>query len=264
MPARRSNGKREYVDANVSPWTEALFGAELLLLHATPVYYGLGVPPGDGSGVVVIPGFLGSDLYLMELFAWLRRIGYRAYFSGIGVNAECPNLLIERRLNETLDKALKQTKRKVHLIGHSLGGIIARAVAGQRPNDIASVIMLAAPFRGTIMHRSVRRAAEFVRQQILEEHGPGVLPGCYTGKCTCDFIDCVKRDVPQSVLATAVYTRDDGLVDWRCCRENNPDVDFEVAGTHIGMAFNASAYSIIADRLAQAQPATVRRKAPNR
>jgi triacylglycerol lipase len=260
MPARRGNGKVEYRDANVSPWTEALFGAELLLLHATPVYYGLGVPQGDGSGVIVIPGFLGTDLYLMEMFAWLRRIGYRAYFSGIGVNAECPNLLIERRLNETLERALKQTKRKVHLIGHSLGGIIARAVAGQRPEDIASVIMLAAPFRGTILHRSVRRAAELVRERILEEHGPGVLPGCYTGKCTCNFIDCVKREMPHSVLTTAVYTRDDGLVDWRCCRENDPNVDFEVAGTHIGMAFNASAYSIIADRLSQAQPAAVRRK----
>jgi len=264
MPARRGNGRERYAEAEVSPWTEALFGAELLLLHATPVYYGLGVPPGDGSGVIVIPGFLGTDLYLMELFAWLRRIGYRAYFSGIGVNAECPNLLIERRLNETLEKALKQTKRKVHLIGHSLGGVIARAIAGQRPNDIASVIMLAAPFRGPVLHHSVRRAAEFVRQRILEEHGPGVLPGCYTGKCTCDFVDYVKRDVPDCVMETAVYTRDDGLVDWRCCRENDPSVDFEVAGTHIGMAFNASAYSIIADRLAQAQPATVRRRASGR
>ena len=52
-------------------WTEALFGAEILILHATPVYYGLGVPRGDGSAVVIIPGFLGTDVYLTELHAWL-------------------------------------------------------------------------------------------------------------------------------------------------------------------------------------------------
>jgi len=138
---------------NISLWTEALFGAEILLLHATPVYYGIGVPHGDGSGVVIIPGFLGTDLYLMELHAWLGRIGYRAYFSGIGINAECPNLLIQRHLNETIETALSETGRKIHLIGHSLGGVIARSVAGQRPKDVASVITLAAPIRGTVTNK---------------------------------------------------------------------------------------------------------------
>jgi len=80
-----------------------LFGIEVLLLHATPVYYGFGVPRGDQSGVVMIPGFLVTDMYLVEMYAWLKRIGYRPYYSGIGVNAECPNLLIRRRLNETIE-----------------------------------------------------------------------------------------------------------------------------------------------------------------
>jgi triacylglycerol lipase len=240
-------------EANTSLWTEALFAAELLLLHATPVYYGLGVPHGDNSAVLVIPGFLGTDVYLTELYAWLGRIGYRPYFSGIGINAECPNLLIERRLLATMEKALSETGRKVHLIGHSLGGIIARSLAGQRPQDIASVITLGATFRGTVAHSSVLRAAEAVRKKILEEHGQHVLPDCYTGRCTCDFLDFLKRKIPATVLQTAVYTRDDGIVDWRYCITNNPEFDFEVSGTHIGLAFNPSVYSIIAERLAKAQ-----------
>jgi pimeloyl-ACP methyl ester carboxylesterase len=246
-PIRENRG-----EANTSLWTEALFAAELLLLHATPVYYGLGAPRGDNSGVVIIPGFLGTDIYLTEMYAWLGRIGYRPYFSGIGLNAECPNLLIQRRLNSTMERALSETGRKVHLIGHSLGGIIARSVAGQRPRDVASVITLGATFRGTVAHSSVLRAAEFVRARILKEHGPGVLPGCYTGHCTCDFLDSLKRKIPASVLQTAVYTRDDGIVDWRYCITNNPKWDFEVSGTHIGLAFNPSVYSIIAARLAEA------------
>jgi pimeloyl-ACP methyl ester carboxylesterase len=230
-----------------------LFGAEVLLLHATPVYYGFGIPRGDGSAVVIIPGFLGTDLYLTELYEWLGRIGYRSYFSGIGINAECPNLLIQRCLNATIEKARAETGRKIHLLGHSLGGVIARSVAGQRPKDVASVITMASPFRGTVTNRTVLRAAEAVRMRILQEHGQGVLPTCYTGRCTCNFIDSLRRDIPSSMMETAIYTRHDGIVDWRYCMTRNPEVDFDVPGTHIGMAFNPVAYTIIAERLAMAQ-----------
>jgi triacylglycerol lipase len=240
-------------EADTSLWTEALFGAEILLLHATPVYYGFGVPHGDGSGVVIIPGFLGTDLYLMELHSWLGRVGYRPYFSGIGVNAECPNLLIQHHLNETVERALAETGRKIHLIGHSLGGLIARSLAGQRPHDVASVITLASPFRGTVAHRAILNVVEAVRLRILQENGRGVLPECYTGRCTCSFLDSLKRDVPDSVIETAIYTRQDGIVDWRYCMTRHAEADFEVPGTHIGMAFNPAAYAIVADRLAQAR-----------
>lgn len=254
-PSRKKSGKltsHRYLEANTSLWTEALFGAEILVLHATPVYYGLGVPRGDGSAVILIPGFLGTDVYLTELHAWLRRIGYRPYFSGIGINAECPNLLIQRRLNQTLDKARAETGSKVHLIGHSLGGVIARSLAGQRPRDVASVITLAAPIRGTVANRAVLSAAEAVRLRILDEHGRGVLPDCYTGRCTCNFLNSLRRSVPASMLETAIYTRHDGIVDWRYCMTMDPDVDVEVPGTHIGMAFNPAAYSVVAERLAAA------------
>ena len=250
---RRKAQSRRYPEADTSVWTEALFGAEILLLHASPVYWGFGVPHGDGSAVVIIPGFLGTDLYLMELHAWLKRIGYQPYFSGIGVNAECPNLLIQRRLNQTIEKALDDTGRKIHLIGHSLGGVIARSVAGQRPQDVASVTTLVAPIRGTVANRTVLHAAEAVRLRILQEHGRGVLPDCYTGRCTCNFLDSLRRKVPKQMVETAIYTRHDGIVDWRYCRTMNPDVDVEVSGTHIGMAFNPTAYAVVAERLAKAQ-----------
>ncbi len=242
----------EFPEANTSLWSEALFGAEILLLHAAPVYYGLGVPHGDDSGVVIIPGFLGTDLYLMEFHAWLGRIGYRAFFSGIGINADCPNLLIQRHLNQTVEKALDETGRKIHLIGHSLGGVIARSLAAQRPKDVASVITLASPIRGPVANRTVRHVADAVRVRSLQEHGEGVLPECYTGRCTCSFVDSLRRDVPDSMIQTSIYTRHDGIVDWRCCMTRENGSDFEVPGTHIGMAFNPVAYTIVAERLALA------------
>ncbi len=59
-----------------------------------------------------------------------------------------------------------------------------------------------------------------------------------------------------SVIQTAIYTRSDGIADWRYCTTGDPENDFEVTGTHIGLAFNASAYGVIARRLALARAAT--------
>lgn len=115
------------------------------------------------------------------------------------------------------------------------------------------MITLAAPIRGTVAHRAVLSAAEAVRLRILEEHGRGVLPECYTGRCTCNFLDSLRRRVPGTMLETAIYTRQDGIVDWRYCMTMDPEKDVEVAGTHIGMAFNPTAYTVVAERLAQAQ-----------
>jgi pimeloyl-ACP methyl ester carboxylesterase len=210
--------------------------------------------------VVVLPAFLCPDAYLTPLHQWLARIGYKPFFSGIGFNTECPNLLIRSQLNDTIEKALTKSGRKIHLIGHSLGGIIARAIAAQRPTDIASVITLGAPFRGTVAHRGILRAAEMVRRRILMRHGTDVLPDCYTGHCTCDFLDSLRCSMPVSVAETAVYSEDDGVVDWRYCKTDRPGADFRVSGTHLGLVFNLSAYSIIAERLAQAGPQAGKRK----
>lgn len=240
---------------NLPMWRESFSALEAVLLHAAPVYWGLGAPKGDGSAVVVIPGFLGTDTYLVELWAWLHRMGYRPYFSGIGINADCPNLLIRRRLNATIDRAVKETGRKVHLIGHSLGGMIAISAGGQRSHDVASVITLGSPFRGEVVHPNVLRLSEMVRGWIKASNGEKVLPDCYTGRCPCDFVATLSRALPPSVRMTAVYTRTDAIVDWRYCVTGDPALDFEAPGTHVGLPFNPSVYAILARRLAEAHTA---------
>lgn len=243
---------QESHEANVPILGEVLCAAELLLLHASPLYYGLGIPHGDGSAVILLPAFLCPDAYLAPLHQWLSRIGYKPFFSGIGFNTECPNLLIKQQLHATIEKALAASGRKVHLIGHSLGGIIARAIGAQRPADVASVITLGSPFRGTVAHRSILQAAEMVRRRIHEKHGSAVLPDCYTGRCTCDFLNSLRHTMPASVGETAIYSEGDGVVDWRYCKTDRAESDFSVSGTHVGMVFNPSVYGIVAKRLANA------------
>jgi len=231
-------------------WQEWIAGVELAFLQISPIYWGYGVPHGDGSAVILVPGFLGTDLYLTQFAVWLRRIGYKAFYSGIPLNADCPNLLIRRNLNEAIQQANQSSKGKIHLIGHSLGGSLARAAAAQMPERVASVITLGAPIRGIGARASVMTAAELVRKQILERHGRGVLPNCYTARCTCEFVESLLGDFPKSVRQTAIYTKTDGILDWRVCQTGDPKVDIEVSSTHIGMVFSPLVYKVVARRLA--------------
>lgn len=237
--------------ADVKLWPEMMVGVEMMLLRASPVFWGWGTPRGNGAAVILVPGFLGTDSIMTEMYEWLKRMDYRPYFSGIGVNADCPSMLIRNNLIGTLKKARKETGEKVHFIGHSLGGILARSLAAKKPKDIKSVITLASPFRGIVAHPSVLKAANIVRESIFRRHGDKVLPDCFTIGCGCEFAKRL-RNFPVGVKETAVYTRGDGIVDWRYCITGNPDVDVEVPGTHIGLIFNPTVYGIIADRLHEA------------
>ncbi len=241
-------------------WREWFALAEAALLHLSPLYWGLGAPHGDGSAVVLIPGFLGTDAFMAEFYAWLYRMDYKPYFSGIRLNNDCPNLTIKGALKSTLDRALDETGKKVHVIGHSLGGLMALSLAAQRPDDVASVITLGAPFRGNVMHPNVCRMVDYVRTLIQARHGDNVLPVCYTCECSCDFVNSLMRVWSDRVPLTAVYTRTDGIVDWRYCVTGNPANDVEAPGTHIGMVLNPSVYAIVARRLAAAS-ASVNRPA---
>ncbi len=241
--------------AEVPLWREALFGIDWLSLRLSPVYYGIGVPRGNGDPVIVIPGFLGSDNYLVEMYNWLRRIGYQPYYSRIGRNADCPDILRER-LFDTLDRVWAETGTKAHLIGHSLGGLIARAAASRRPEQVSQVICLGSPFNDIRVHPMVLAAAGFVRGRIVSQqrnngNAERELPRtCYTGSCTCDFAEALRQDLPASIARAAIYTETDGVVDWRSCVEEDESLNTRVDGTHSGLAFNPQVYRKLAELLA--------------
>jgi pimeloyl-ACP methyl ester carboxylesterase len=249
-----AEAQEEFESAALPLWREALVGVEWLSLRASGVFRCIGVPAGDGSGVVVIPGFLGSDRYLAELHNWLGRLGYRPYMSGIGRNVDCPNVLMGRLL-ETVGQAHADTGGRVHLIGHSLGGVLARGAGTIRPDWIASVITMASPFRGVRAHPLILQAAAFFRRRVhTRRDRPEAPVECYSGFCQCQAVDALRQPFPASVQQTAIYTKRDGVVDWNFCVSGDADTDIEVSGTHVGLVFNPRVYRHIAERLAAASP----------
>lgn len=241
-----------YEPAGSPIWLEAFFPLDWLALHVSPIYYGFGVPRGHGEPVVLVPGFLGSDRYLTEMHLWLRRIGYRPYFSGIGRNVDCPELLTQRLLM-TVRQAQKETGRPVTIVGHSLGGMLARAAAYREPKLIKQVITMGSPFRSLRAHPLVLSAANFVRSNIVQERRRRreVTSTCYTPECTCGFVETLKdEDSGDAFQRSAIYSKVDGVVDWRSCIEDDAELNREVTATHIGMAFNPDVYRTVGNLLA--------------
>ena len=251
MPENPVNLQTESKSVNLPIWNEWFAGIDYMALHLSPVYYGLGVPRGDGSGVVLIPGFLGTDSYLWELNLWLKRIGYRPAMSGIGRNADCLDVLVSRLL-KTVERVFEETGRPVHLIGHSLGGLLARAAAEELPAQTASVVTMGSPFRGVSSHRIVYQASEAMRKRLQAKGKGPDRPRCFSGSCNCVAMAALRRSlVYKTVRQTAIYSKCDGIVDWHNCINEDPATNFEVTGTHIGLVFNPFVYRIIGNRLAK-------------
>jgi pimeloyl-ACP methyl ester carboxylesterase len=228
-------------------WKEPLWVLDWLNLRMSPVYYGVGVPRGDGSAIVVVPGFLGSDAYLWELYLWLGRIGYRPYMSGVGVNADCPGR-VTGRLVRTVERARRETGRPVRVIGHSLGGVIGRRVCLKRPDLVSQLIYLGSPLKAMKAHPAVVATATLLHTLItLISSRDG---DCLTDNCRCGFLHDTGKRIDPAIRHDAIYTRTDGVVDWHDAREADPQLNHEVGGTHIGLVYNPRAYRVLGQLLA--------------
>jgi len=125
--------------------------AHIVLVHHSfarllrdPVYRGWGVPRGDGDTVLVLPGLFAGDNYLRPLRGWLRRLGYGTMRSGIERNPGLSERLIEA-LGERGEAEFQRSGRKLSLIGHSMGGAQACAIARRHPQAVRHVITPGAP-----------------------------------------------------------------------------------------------------------------------
>jgi hypothetical protein len=98
-----------------------------------------------------------------------------------------------------------------------------------------------------------------VRARITLQPGAESRPGCFTGYCGCEAVAGLRQGLPASVPDLAVYSRTDGIVDWRYCINDDPEGNVEVSGTHIGMVFNPQVYRLLATRLAELEAAPAAR-----
>jgi pimeloyl-ACP methyl ester carboxylesterase len=191
------------------------------------------VPMGDGHPVIVLPPFLCSDMMSRGLREWLTALDYEVEGWGAGVNLG-PRASTVAAVDAILRRRTDTSDRKASLVGYSLGGVLARALANAHPDRVRRVITVCSPFRlptASPLEPIYRALAPLHSgQQILIE----------------------RLTAPPPVPTTAIYTPKDGVVAWRSCVDapgpNRENIAIE--DTHTTMLANPKTLRIIAERLA--------------
>jgi pimeloyl-ACP methyl ester carboxylesterase len=202
--------------------------------------------PANRKVVMLIPGFMASDMTLAPLANFCRWLGHSAEFGGIWSNSRCPRDTMTQ-LSTRLARIHQRHESPVVIIGQSLGGVYAREIARINPEKVERVISLGSPIRTA--RYSSNAAVQAVARSIAALRGKS--EGCLSETCKCgvSFSD----DLPAGLPITLVYSRTDGIVHWESCIDNSESElveNVEVMGTHVGMGINPDVYRVIADRLA--------------
>jgi pimeloyl-ACP methyl ester carboxylesterase len=191
--------------------------------HATPV--------------ILVPGFLAGDSTLAPMARVLREEGYRTYRSSIHVNAGC-TLNAAAQLESRLESISLRRGTRVQIVGHSLGGMLARGLAVRRPDLVAGIVTLGSPMLAPgAHHASLTRSVEML-VRLSRAGWPGLMSeDCVAGDCARQSFDESRQPLPADVAFTAIYSRRDGIVDWRACVDPIA-APVEVTASHAGLAFD--------------------------
>lgn len=185
---------------------------------------------GAGQRCMVIPGFSTNDAFLTPLRTFLKTRNHAAVGWGLGTNGGDVAAYVDQVREDLLSTGAAE--EPVNLVGWSLGGVIAREVARDRPDIVNCVVTFGTPLLGP-RYTTAREAYSHDQlaeiEQQIDERSPDLI------------------DVP----VTAVFSRNDNIVDWRTCIDlATPGIEHvEVTSTHIGMTIDPEVWEVIANRL---------------
>lgn len=232
-------------------WREGLMGLEVASLMRDPVWRGLGIEPGAGRPVLLIPGFLAGDGSLGIMTRWLRANGYRTRKAGIRANVDCSAAVtdcLERRLEEMAGR----TGERVAIVGQSRGGIIARVLATRRPDLVSGIVTLGSPVRQMLdIHPAVLAQVGLVSLLGTLRVPSLFTVRCLRGECCHAFREALASPFPDDVGYVTVYSKRDGVVNWRACLDPDADDTIEVRSSHCGMAAHPDVYRVVGEALAR-------------
>jgi pimeloyl-ACP methyl ester carboxylesterase len=219
---------------------EGRIAAEFLALQRDPVFAGKGVPHGDGRPVLLIPGFVSGDFSMHVLMDWLRRVGYEPDVGGINFNIRYSEVLI-KGLARRLLELYRESGRKVTVLGHSRGGLLGKVLGHRYYPQVEQVIALGSPLADPYDVNPVTMVG--VRAAHLFNVVAYGRPATVERRFMRDL--AAKSRVP----VTNIYTRSDGIVNWRACLRDDIHA-IEVHGSHVGLGVNPEVYRVLGHVLA--------------
>lgn len=193
------------------------------------------LPRGDGRPVLVIPGFLCSDLATWRMRKLLNKIGYQSFAWRQGINWG-PRPGVRTRLLHRINRISQRYSQPVTLIGWSLGGVYARELSNIRPDLIREVITLGSPVQGKPDAIGIWPIYRWINRRNSQSMSSSIL------------------DYSRPILGSnlSIFTRGDGIVPWINCKpvRGHAGRSVEVRGSHIGLVHNPDVMTILAHHLA--------------
>ena len=193
------------------------------------------LPMGDGHRVLVLPGLAANDLTTLPMRTFLKDRGYQPSPWEQGLNLG-PREGVLDALRARVRELFGLDRRKVSLVGWSLGGVYARELAKEMPEMIRCVVTLGSPFAGPPQATN----AWWLFERVSGHPEPDAA------------MQAALRVAPP-LPTTSIYSRTDGIVAWQCSL-NPPGPlaeNIELHASHIGLGLNPLAMMAIVDRLGQ-------------
>src|SRR3954463_9658513 len=230
-------------------WREGRLGLEVAALMRSQVYRGADVENAEGQPVLLIPGFLAGDESLSLMTRWLRKTGHHTRKAGMRSNVDCSEAAYERLL-ERLECMVDTRGERVAIIGQSRGGNFAKVLAVRHPDLVSGIVTLGSPQLDPFDIHPVVRAQVYAVGTLGFLGVPGLFSHrCKWGDCCAGFWDDLQKPLREDVGYLSVYSKSDGVVNWRSCLDPNAE-HLEIKASHTGMAVAPRAWRAVASALA--------------
>jgi pimeloyl-ACP methyl ester carboxylesterase len=225
-------------------WGELRFGGELARMLLDMPLHGMRRGEAHSAPVLLIPGFMAGDASLAVLGRWLRRRGHHVETSGIRMNVDCAGRMMSG-LEAQLAALACDAGDRVFVIGQSRGGALARCLAVRRPEHVCGLAMLGTP----VLDPLAVSPSVMLTVRALARLGDAGLPRtltstCWEGPCCSQVRAELTAPLAGHIEALSVYSRSDGIVDWRACLDEHCE-QVEVDSSHCGMSVHPAVYRTI-------------------
>lgn len=193
---------------------------------------------GDGRPILVIPGLFMSDARTRILRRTIASWGYSVYGWQLGTNLAMRTIGEDgERLHARIAELAEIHGTPLTVIGFSLGGVMARLAAQRWPELVREVITLCAPYAGSPRATNLWRLYQWLTGEQVD-----------TPEARALLAECA---MPLNVPATAIWSRNDGLVSGVICHDPADPTcrSIEISTSHVGAPINPKVLRVIAQVL---------------
>jgi pimeloyl-ACP methyl ester carboxylesterase len=190
---------------------------------------------GSGEPVLVLPGLGASNSSTVLLRGYLSWLGYSVQGWNLGRNrGNVADML--PWVADQIRSLHAQTGSKVHVVGWSLGGVLAREAARDYPETVHQVITMGSPLVGGPKYTSM--GALYKRRGVNMD--------------AIEATIAARESTPIGVPVTSIYSKRDGIVGWQASIDKHTaDIEhIEVGATHLGLGISPDVFKILARKLA--------------